>query len=282
MIIQRFAPSPTGYLHLGHAYSAFQGFNATQQSGGKFLLRIEDIDAPRCKTEFTNAIFYDLHWLGIEWNTPVLYQSNRSKAYHNALNTLIKMDLCYPCVCTRKDIQNALSAPQEPAETTQTVYPNTCRNTSFDEDLTEFAIRLNMEKAAAYLIKNNIRPRFTETGGPSSIETSVNFETLIQTVGDIVLARKDIGTSYHIAVVIDDAFQNITHVTRGRDLQAETPIHCVLQSLLGYTTPVYHHHNLIRDDTGKRLAKRSDSKSIRKFRQEGFSIQDVKNMIGLA
>ena len=279
MIIERFAPSPTGYLHIGHAYSALKAFNCAKTSNGHFLLRIEDIDIQRCKDEYVDAIYEDLHWLGISWQPDVMFQSTRQKAYSNAIQYLINFGLCYPCTCTRKDIQSALSAPQEGSENNFQIYPNTCRSNNFNDTSPNFSIRLNIQKSIEYLNANSAKLSYYEQTSTELIQTHIDVNHLLTQVGDVILARKDIGTSYHIAVVVDDAHQKITHVTRGADIKPETPIHCVLQALLGYETPIYRHHKLIRDETGKRLAKRSDSKAIRKFRSEGFSPQDIIKMV---
>jgi glutamyl-Q tRNA(Asp) synthetase len=282
MIKERFAPSPTGLLHLGHAFSAITAYNAAYSANGQFYIRIEDIDTQRCKDEFVQAIFEDLKWLGLSWMPEVIYQSNRMGAYNMALQKLIDLGLCYPCTCTRKDIKAALSAPQEGVDKSPSVYPNICRDKNFDTAQDQYAIRLNMEKAIEALGAKKLDLIYIEQSIEGKKHNAVDPNYLIDQIGDIVLARKDIGTSYHIAVVVDDAYQNFTHVTRGADIKPETPIHCLLQALLGYSTPIYHHHKLIRDTEGLRLAKRSDSKAIRKFRDEGYAPEDIYQMIGLA
>ncbi len=267
--VTRFAPSPTGPLHLGHAYAAL----IAAERGDRFLLRIEDIDQPRCKPEWEQAIYDDLTWLGLRWQQPVLHQSARQPAYDAALARLAATGLTYHCICTRADIKAALSAPQEGATGPDgPVYPGTCRDTHH----TVGAIRLNMAAAMARLGEVS----FTETGtNPGLHRFDPSFMT--QKVGDVVLARRDIGTSYHLAVVVDDAAQGITEVTRGEDLFAATPIHVVLQRLLGLPIPVYHHHRLIRDENGKRLAKRDDARALAKYRVEGATPQDIRAMVGL-
>lgn len=281
MIRERFAPSPTGLLHLGHGFSALTAFDAARAAGGEFLLRIEDIDQPRCKKKYEDAIYEDLKWLGISWNEPVMRQSDRQPAYNAAIEHLTDLGLCYPCGCTRKDIQGALSAPQEgdPSLTGPdgTIYPGTCRGRDMNARKDTDAVRLNMRKAIAYLggVQNLT---FQEVG--KGIKT-LNAGMLIDGCGDIVLARKDIGTSYHLAVVVDDAAQGITHVTRGRDMADTTQIHRLLQALLNLPTPVYHHHRLIRDENGKRLAKRNDAMALRVYRDSGKTGEDIRKMIGL-
>jgi glutamyl-Q tRNA(Asp) synthetase len=275
----RFAPSPTGYLHLGHGFSALTAWDMAQNAGAEFLLRIEDIDQTRCRPEFEAAICEDLHWLGLRWQNPVLRQSTRLPAYRDALESLAALNLIYPCNCTRRDITEALSARQEGAPTAP-VYPGTCRARPMETRTQNDTIRLDMTRALeqAQALGN---PGFLETGSGSKIWHDLNPETLLRTEGDVVLARRDIGTSYHLAVVVDDAFEAITHVTRGLDMLAQTPVHVVLQALLGLPTPIYHHHRLIRDRTGKRLAKRDDARALRKYRAEGVTPADIRAMVGL-
>ncbi|MDH5529632.1 MAG: tRNA glutamyl-Q(34) synthetase GluQRS [Paracoccaceae bacterium] len=294
----RFAPSPTGPLHLGHAYAAILAHDMARQSGGEFLLRIEDIDQSRARPEWEEAILDDLHWLGLSWETPVLRQSDNLSAYASALDTLWAGDLLYPCSCTRRDIEAALIAPQEDASVTGPdgpVYPGTCRGRhcgglpcSLMPRPEDRHLRLDIGAALGYLDHRVDAPdhgscglAFLETGPAHAgdVFTSGNdFETRI---GDVVLARRDMETSYHLSVVIDDAAQGITHVTRGDDLFAATAIHVLLQRLLGLSTPIYHHHRLIRDAAGKRLAKRDDARSIGKYRDEGASPADIRAMVGL-
>lgn len=266
--IERFAPSPTGYLHLGHAFSALTAWERAK--GGQFLLRLEDIDTARSREEYTQAIFKDLHWLGLDWPTPVLRQSTRLPAYRTALQRLTDMGLTYACTCTRRDITQALGAPQEGVALGPdgVVYPGTCRGKNRQGAA---AIRLDMASAVTQDV--------TYFEGNTRLTTSR--AEMIEGIGDIVLARKDIGTSYHLSVVVDDAFQGVTHVTRGLDLQSATPIHRLLQMLLGLPEPVYHHHRLIRDENGKRLAKRDDARALRKYRAAGASPQDIRKMVGL-
>lgn len=268
--VTRFAPSPTGPLHLGHAYAALVAAGL----GRRFLLRIEDIDIARCRPEWEAAILYDLQWLGLRWEEPVLRQSARAPAYEAAIAHLSDMGLTYHCACTRGDIRAALSAPQEggaPTGPDGPVYPGTCR----DKGLKTGAIRLDMARAMARLG----RVSFRETGLRAGVHSFG--ADLAQTVGDIVLARRDIGTSYHLAVVVDDAAQGITLVTRGEDLFDATAIHVVLQGLLGLPSPDYHHHRLIRDDQGHRLAKRDDARALAKYRAEGARPQDIRRLVGL-
>ncbi|MEO8244611.1 MAG: tRNA glutamyl-Q(34) synthetase GluQRS [bacterium] len=258
--VTRFAPSPTGPLHLGHAYAAM----IAAQRGDRFLLRIEDIDQTRCRPEYETLIYDDLHWLGLSWEQPVLRQSDRSAAYTQALDFLATLGLTYHCTCTRADIRAALSAPQGPDGP---VYPGTCR----DQHHASGALRLNMAKATAHLPDLT----FTESGQTHRF----NPRQLVQSAGDVILARRDIGTAYHLAVVVDDAFQGITEVTRGADLLSATPLQVTLQHLLDLPTPAYHHHRLIRDDHGKRLAKRDDSRALSGYRAEGVTPDDIRRMV---
>ncbi len=281
MIRERFAPSPTGFLHLGHAYSALMAWDAACANGGEFLLRIEDIDLARCKPEYEQAIYDDLNWLGLAWPTPVMRQSTHLSTYNSAMQKLIDLGLCYPCKCTRKDISQALSAPQEGVGIGPDgpIYPRTCQHRSMNDRTEADAIRMNVIKAVSRLETDML---YTETGQQKPQAIKIVKDDLISACGDIVLARKDIGTSYHLSVVVDDAEQNITHITRGLDLAPATPIHVVLQKLLGVPTPIYHHHRLIRDENGKRLAKRDDARSIRHYRQNGATPQDIREMVGLS
>jgi glutamyl-Q tRNA(Asp) synthetase len=276
-MITRFAPSPTGLLHLGHAFSALTAWNMAQAAGGTFLLRIEDIDQPRCRPDFEAAIGDDLHWLGLDWPLPVMRQSERRAAYDDALARLAALGVTYPCSCTRADIRAALSAPQEGSGPDGPVYPGTCRGRSIDSRRPDDAIRLDMARAMA--LTGPLA--FNETGAAQHGAQSITAAPMCDTVGDVVLARKDIGTSYHLAVVVDDGAQGVTHVVRGQDLFTATPIHVLLQRLLGLPTPLYHHHRLIRDEHGQRLAKRDDARAIRAYRDAGHSPLDIRQMVGL-
>ncbi len=284
---ERFAPSPTGFLHLGHAFSALTAWDAAEAERAEFLLRIEDIDTTRSRPEFEAAIFEDLHWLGLSWPEPVMRQSDRMDAYQEALKVLISNDLCYPCKCSRRDINLALSAPQEgdgrKIGPDGPVYPGTCRDRRMADRITGDAIRLNMARAIDHLGGVNVvnELEYLEIGGANRVHHRLNAKELISATGDIVLARRDIGTSYHLAVVVDDAAQAITHVTRGRDMESATAIHVLLQHQLGYKTPVYCHHRLIRDENGKRLAKRDDARAIRKYRADGLTPEEVRALVGL-
>ncbi|EAQ03326.1 glutamyl-/ glutaminyl-tRNA synthetase [Pseudooceanicola batsensis HTCC2597] len=283
--ITRFAPSPTGPLHLGHAYSAL--IAAERARAGTFHLRIEDIDTSRARPEWEERIFDDLHWLGLRWPVPVMRQSERLASYRMALRRLWEDGLLYRCTCRRRDIEAALSAPQEGAPLhgpDGLIYPGTCRESGdrgparpMPED---GVLRLDMGRAVA----RTGALTFRETGSGPNGETgdiALDPQEVLRTTGDIILARRDMGTSYHLSVVIDDAEQNITEVTRGQDLFEATRIHVVLQALLGLPTPVFHHHRLIRDDHGKRLAKRDDARAIAAYRAEGATPADIRRIVGL-
>ena len=276
----RFAPSPTGPLHLGHAYSALLAYNMARAAKGTFLLRIEDIDQSRARPTWEAQIYDDLAWLGLAWPTPVLRQSDNLNSYSQALDRLWEMQLLYPCTCTRRDIETAASAPQEGAPLhgpDGLIYPGTCRDTHSRSGHRpqDAVLRLDMRAA---LNRLNDPITYTETGENAGQITVTN---PAETIGDIVLARRDMGTSYHLSVVLDDAAQGITHVVRGADLSEATGIHVILQRLLGLPTPTYHHHRLIRDDAGKRLAKRDDARAIAKYRAEGATPADIRQMVGL-
>ena len=277
----RFAPSPTGPLHLGHAYSALLAHDMAIRAGGVFLLRIEDIDQSRARPKWEVQIYEDLHWLGLEWPQPVMRQSDRMPAYRQALAKLEGMGLLYRCICKRRDIQFAVSAPQEGGEPVfgpdGLIYPGTCRSAGHSDS--NAALRLDMAKACDLL--GNPVLEFSETGPAHKGPHRIAPDELIHQVGDIVLARRDMGTSYHLSVVLDDAAQGITDVIRGEDLYQATKIHVLLQALLGLPTPAYHHHRLIRDDAGKRLAKRDDARAIAKYRADGASPADIRKMLAL-
>ncbi|TDK47384.1 tRNA glutamyl-Q(34) synthetase GluQRS [Antarcticimicrobium luteum] len=276
----RFAPSPTGPLHLGHAYSALLAQDMARAAGGTFLLRIEDIDQSRARPEWEALIYDDLHWLGLRWPNPVMRQSERMDRYSAALDRLADMDLTYPCRCRRGDIEAAAGAPQEGVPRfgpDGRIYPGTCHARPMAEAGAEDVIRLNMDKATAALPPLG----FAETGPAHEGRHALDRDHLCRAVGDIVLVRRRMGSSYHLSVVVDDADQGITDVVRGLDLFEATQIHVLLQHLLGLPTPIYHHHRLIRDDQGKRLAKRDDARAIAKYRADGATPEDIRRMVGL-
>ena len=239
-------------------------------AGGTFLLRIEDIDQSRARPEWESQIYDDLAWLGLTWPTPVMRQSDRLPAYAAALDTLWARGLLYPCTCNRRDILAAASAPQEGAAMGPDgiIYPGTCRVQSRTGPRPlDTALRFDMKKALQAV----------------DIETfyGAGNRHMTDNIGDVVLSRRDMGTSYHLSVVIDDAAQHITDVVRGADLREATPIHVLLQHLLQLPTPTYHHHRLIRDDAGKRLAKRDDARAIATYREGGATPADIRQMVGL-
>lgn len=268
----RFAPSPTGRLHLGHVLAARVAHALARQSpAGKFLLRFEDIDAPRVREIYYQNIIGDLEWLGLGWDETPLRQTTRCAAYEAALATLRGKSLVYPCFCTRREIQdewaNMAAAPQGPEGP---LYPGTCRRLSS----TECGERIAAGPAHAWRLDSQRAAAIT---GPLTFH-DLRFGTIEVNpglLGDVVLARKDIGCAYHLAVVVDDAYQQITHVTRGEDLLPSTHVHRLLQVLLGLPEPVYLHHPLVLDDQGKRLAKRHDALSISALREAGLAPEEV-------
>ena len=262
-VVTRFAPSPTGRLHLGHAYSAMLAHDHAREHGGAFLLRIEDIDPGRARPEHIDGIIDDLMWLGLNWDDEIVYQSERLPLYGEALERLKAQGLVYPCFCTRSaiaaEITASAAAPHGPDGP---VYPGTCRALSADEREARTASephawRLDMAAATA-------------AAGPlywHDSDTEVLAEPLA--FGDVVLARKDAPTSYHLAVTVDDAAQGVTDIARGRDLYASTDIHRLLQALLELPTPAYHHHALLVDPQGRRLAKRHGAPTLAELREAG-------------
>ena len=270
----RFAPSPTGFLHLGHAYSALTAWEICQKNDKRFILRIEDIDYQRCKPEYEQSILQDLQWLGIKWEEPILKQNTRLSTYKEVIEILLNKNLLYPCSCTRKGINQALLAPQIASPTTN--YPGTCRLRLMSEKNKTDNIRLNVSKAMRY-IKNLNQNNLTFTDNfYKNIKHQIN-ENSPYLQDDIIIARKDIGTSYHLSVVVDDAYQDITHVVRGDDLLHSTPIQRLLQAILELPEPMYHHHKLIKDNNDNKLAKRLLSKPLRSYINEGLTITELKN-----
>lgn len=276
MFRTRFAPSPTGPLHLGHAYSALLAHDMARAAGGEFLLRMEDTDLDRCRPEWEALIVEDLTWLGLAWDGPIHRQSDKIAAYNARLEPLADRGLLYPCSCTRADIRAALSAPQEGVDFH--VYPGTCRHRLMPSRQPGDALRLNLAAALDLLPPMT----FTETGPDHAGTHRIDRSTALARIGDVVLSRKgeDI-VAYFLASAFDDADQQITHVIRGEDLFDFTPVQVILQRLFGLPTPTYHHHRLIRDDQGKRLAKRDDARAISKYRAEGATPQDIRRMVGL-
>ncbi len=275
--VTRFAPSPTGWLHLGHAYAALFASHAAG-SDGRFLIRLEDIDISRSRPEYEAALYDDLAWLGLHWETPVRRQSEHFDDYHAALAKLESLELLYPCFCTRREIQDEIAhAGHAPHGPDGPIYPGTCRTLDAAQRAARiasgvpYALRLNIEAAQRH-VKTPLT--FTDLSLGSITATPAIF-------GDVVLARKDTPASYHLAVVVDDALQGITLVTRGDDLLPATHLHRLLQALLGLQVPRWHHHRLIKDDDGKRLAKRDDARSLRSLREAGWSAEQVREAIAL-
>jgi glutamyl-Q tRNA(Asp) synthetase len=273
--ITRFAPSPTGPLHLGHAYSALMAFERAKNAGGQCLLRIEDLDAARSRDAWEAQIYADLSWLGITWSQPVLRQSEHAERYEASLDILSKQGLIYPCSCTRGEIRAALSAPQEGAE--HILYPGTCSGRDMASRKTGDALRFDLEAALKTLKTPLI---YSETGPETSGPHEISPDQLRAQIGDAVLGRKEGAVAYALACVVDDAYQGITEVVRGADLAEFTGLQVLLQRLLGLPTPLYHHHRLIGDAAGKRLAKRDDARAILKFREDGASPEDIRAMVG--
>jgi glutamyl-Q tRNA(Asp) synthetase len=276
--VTRFAPSPTGPLHIGHAYSAILAHDMARAAGGKFLLRMEDTDRERSSPEWEAGIVQDLAWLGLTWDGPVLRQSTRIAGYNARLEMLAPRGLLYPCSCSRGDIRAALAAPQEGVA--HQVYPGTCRGRPMADRRPGDALRLDLGRALAALAPGSLV--FDETGPAHAGRHRVDPDTARRTIGDVVLSRKgeDI-VAYFLASAFDDADQRISHVIRGEDLFDFTPVQVILQHLFGLPTPVYHHHRLIRDETGRRLAKRDDARAIRSWRRDGATPADIRRMVGL-
>ncbi len=278
-VTTRFAPSPTGFLHLGHAYAALFAERAARNTGGRFLLRMENIDPVRCRTEFETALMQDLAWLGLAWEQPVRRQSECMADYAAALERLRALGLLYPCFCTRKTIQAEIQAAQGAPHLLNEgpdgpVYPGVCRHLSaarrkaLIQDGTPFALRLDMARAI-------------EMAGPLTWRDLARGEMIAtpEIFGDVVLARKDIPASYHLAASLDDHIQKISLVTRGVDLFAATHVQRLLQAVLNLNTPDYHHHKLIMGPHGNRLAKRDHGETLRNLRKTGHCAQDVRHMI---
>jgi glutamyl-Q tRNA(Asp) synthetase len=274
MTVTRFAPSPTGYLHLGHAHSALVGWHKARAETGRFLLRIEDIDPARCRPEFEAAILEDLGWLGLTWEQPVRRQSDHLADYQAALDRLRALGVLYPCFCSRKDIAAAVSAPHGPEGP---IYPGTCRALPAEmaqarqERGDPYALRLDVAKARALT-------------GPLSFQDqrAGTVEARPDTLGDVVLARRDAPASYHLCVTVDDHLQGVTLVTRGVDLFHATHIHRLLQAILDLNVPTYLHHVLLTNAAGERLSKRDGAVAIRALRQAGRSAAEVRALAGFS
>jgi glutamyl-Q tRNA(Asp) synthetase len=275
-IVTRFAPSPTGRLHLGHAYSALFAEAAARQPNGRFLLRIEDIDPARCRPEFEQGVLEDLAWLGLQWETPVRRQSDHLGDYRAALERLESAGLLYPCFCSRKEIQaevaRAVVAPHGPEGP---LYPGTCRALSASERKSRISL------GRPYALRLDVAAGLARTG-PLTWQDLDRGVILAepQLLGDVVLGRRDAPASYHLAVSLDDDLQGVNLVTRGEDLLAATHVHRLLQSLLDLATPAYRHHRLLTDDKGERLAKRDGAMTLAALRQAGHAPAEVRAMTG--
>ncbi len=281
----RFAPSPTGALHLGHAYAALLGHAAARDTGGCFLVRMEDLDQERCQARYETALLEDLAWLGLRWDGPVRRQSERLDLYRAALEALTAQGLVYPCFCTRGDIAREIkamtAAPQGPDGP---VYPGTCRQLTPVERRARLAVgathalRLDIVRAVERLHGTELC--FEETGrGPAGESGLIVAQPAL--LGDLVLGRKDLGVSYHLAVVVDDADQAVSLVTRGDDLFSATHVQRLLQALLGLPAPRYRHHALIRDAEGRRLAKRDRAETLAMLRATGVTPKEIRRQLGL-
>ncbi len=274
MIVTRFAPSPTGLLHLGHAHSALFGWRKARAAAGRFLLRIEDIDPARCRPEFEAAILRDLAWLGLDWDGPVRRQSEHLADYQAALDRLAMEGLLYPCFCSRKDIAAASSAPHGPEGP---IYPGTCRALAPDAAKARmtrgdpYALRFDAAKAA---LRAGPLSFTDERQGEIPVDASV--------LGDVVLARRDAPASYHLCVTLDDHLQDVTLVTRGEDLLHATHVQRLIQAVLGLNTPHYAHHVLLTNAGGERLSKRDGAMSLAALREAGRSAADVRALAGFA
>jgi glutamyl-Q tRNA(Asp) synthetase len=283
----RFAPSPNGYLHLGHAYSALLNFDSARRSGGRFLLRIEDIDATRCRPEFETAIYEDLGWLGIGWETPVRRQSGHLADYRQAIESLAGLGLVYPSFESRAEIarlvaERDIRAPWPRDPDGVPLYPGVAKRLSGEERArlleagAPYALRLDMEAACAKACALS----WIEHGQGPEGETGV-VAAAAEAWGDVVLARKETPTSYHLSVVVDDALQGVTDVVRGQDLFWSTSVHRLLQALLGLPQPVYRHHRLVLDPAGRKLSKSTEATGLRELRGQGATSADIRGLVGL-
>jgi glutamyl-Q tRNA(Asp) synthetase len=274
MTVTRFAPSPTGYLHVGHAHSALVGWHRARAESGRFLLRIEDIDPARCRPEYEAAILEDLAWLGLDWDGPVRRQSEHLADYQAALDRLREMGLLYPCFCSRKDIAAAVSAPHGPEGP---VYPGTCRAQPAD------LVWMRQARGDPYALRLDVAKALAMTGPLTFFdEREGRVEAKPETLGDVVLARRDAPASYHLCVTVDDHLQGVTLVTRGVDLFHATHIHRVLQAILDLNVPTYLHHVLLTNAAGERLSKRDGAVALRALREAGRSAAEVRALAGFS
>lgn len=265
--VLRFAPSPNGRLHLGHAYSALLNEKLAHELGGRLLLRLEDIDTTRCTPELVQHCLDDLRWLGLVWEEPVRVQSQHFSDYRAALEKLKTRDVAYPCFCSRSEIAAASTATDPDGAP---IYPGTCRQKNLQHRMHEpHSWRLDMHQA------------LRAAPGPHRYERFTTGETITTDPtrwGDVILARKEIPTSYHLSVVVDDALQGVTHIVRGQDLEAATDLHVLLQALLRLPTPLYHHHGLLREAAGEKLSKSKGSETLADLRGRGLTAMQVRTM----
>jgi len=282
----RFAPTPNGRLHLGHAYAALVAYESAQVMGGRFLLRIDDIDEVRCRRDYEDAIYDDLAWLGLRWEDPVRRQSEHFSTYRAAAGRLRAGGLLYPCFASRKDIALAIAdigADVAYDPDGAPLYPGLYRDADPDDlarlmrEGRPYALRLDMTHAIAATGGGPLRYRVFEPAGGEHERLARP-----QCWGDAIIVRKDTPASYHLATVVDDALQGITHVIRGADLKAATDLHVLLQCLLGLSTPAYHHHPLVLDETGRKLSKSAGDLSLRALREQGATPDDIRRKVGLA
>ena len=274
----RFAPSPNGALHLGHAFSALTDFDLCRAAGGRFLLRIEDIDRTRCRPEYETAIYDDLHWLGLSWEEPVRRQSEHMADYAAALDRLAGMGLIYPAFMSRAEIARASAdraSPRDPDGAP--LYPGQ------DRDLKASEAAARIAGGEPYALRLRMAAAVTEAGPLSWQEESEGRSVAAEPAawGDVVIARKEVPTSYHLSVIVDDAMQGISHVVRGRDLYHATSVHVLLQRLLGLPVPRYHHHRLITDAGGRKLSKSDRDTALASLRADGRTPDDIRRLVGL-
>ena len=275
--VTRFAPSPTGFMHIGHAFAAFFAAEKARSSGGSFLLRIEDIDQSRCRANYLDGIYEDLEWLGLNWEYPVRLQSNNMDDYQKALDKLKRQGIIYPCFCTRKEIKAEIKrAGGAPHGMEGTVYPGLCRA------LTPVLREKKLNSGLPYAFRLDVKKALKLVGELTWTDLIMGEQKVEPyELGDIVIARKDTPTSYHLAVTVDDAIQGVTLVTRGEDLSLSTSIHRLIQSLLDLQPPTYYHHQLLKGPNGTKLSKRDETMTIRSLRHSGKTPEDIKKMVGI-
>ncbi|MDB9761505.1 tRNA glutamyl-Q(34) synthetase GluQRS [Alphaproteobacteria bacterium] len=272
----RFAPSPTGHMHLGHVFSALFSYEAAKKLGGKCILRIEDIDSQRSSKVFEESIYEDLEWLQIKYSTDIRHQAEHMSDYKGAIKELQKLDMVYPCFCSRSDIKaEIMRAGNAPHEDESSIYPGTCRRLSKEERIEKISTE------TSYAWRLNIRAAAKKLGNLVWSDLRLGQHTVpVGTMGDVVLARKDVPTSYHLSATLDDHIQRIGLVTRGEDLVAATHVHKIVQSLLELKSPIYLHHPLILDSKGVRLSKRTRAQTVKSLKTSGLKRDDVIDLFG--